>query len=185
MLAFHENLFFRLSVTREFKKGDPFGRVYFGTLTDSNFLSYSASVKSKVLIKCHLIVYVKPCFWWNVESSNVRNSLLFLNLSSNRYYLSAVFISTPRDRLEDMRFLYDTAAETNSKISFDSADPFYDSLPWFRLIGRYFGSSFWFKLFLQLRVFKKMLNKFFFSIGKNKRENKIIKINYFREKLPP
>ena len=62
MLAFPENLFFRLSVTREFKKGDPFGRVYFGTLTDSNFLSYSASVKSKVLIKCHLIVYVKPCF---------------------------------------------------------------------------------------------------------------------------
>lgn len=43
-----------------------------------------------------------------------------------------------RDRLEDMRFLYDTAAETNSKISFDSADPFYDSLPWFRLIGRSF-----------------------------------------------
>lgn len=148
-------------------------------------LKFVASVKSKVLIKCHLIVYVKPCFWWNVESSYVRNSLLFLNLSSNRYYLSAVFISTPRDRLEDMRFLYDTAAETNSKISFDSADPFYDSLPWFRLIGRYFGSSFWFKLFLQLRVFKKMLNKFFFSIGKNKRENKIIKINYFREKLPP
>lgn len=72
----------------------------------------------------------------------VRNSLLFLNLSSNSYYLSAVFIATPRDRLEDMRFLYDTAAETNSKISFDSADPFYDSLPWFRLIGRYFSSSF-------------------------------------------
>ena len=57
-------------------------------------------------------------------------------------FVVSVFISPPRDRLEDMRFLYDTAAETNSKISFDSVDPFYDSLPWFRLIGRYFGSSF-------------------------------------------
>ena len=42
-----------------------------------------------------------------------------------------------RDRLEDMRFMYDTAAESNAKISFDSVDPFYDALPWFRLIGRY------------------------------------------------
>ena len=42
-----------------------------------------------------------------------------------------------RDRLEDMRFMYDTAAESTSKINFDSVDPFYDSLPWFRLIGRY------------------------------------------------
>ncbi|XP_078380660.1 kinesin-like protein unc-104 isoform X2 [Oculina patagonica] len=43
-----------------------------------------------------------------------------------------------RDRLEDMRFMYDTAAESNNKISFDSVDPFYDALPWFRLIGRSF-----------------------------------------------
>ena len=42
-----------------------------------------------------------------------------------------------RDRLEDMRLMYDTAAECNSNVSFDSADPFYDSLPWFRLVGRY------------------------------------------------
>lgn len=42
-----------------------------------------------------------------------------------------------RDRLEDMRFMYDTAAESNTKISFDTVDPFYDALPWFRLIGRY------------------------------------------------
>ena len=42
-----------------------------------------------------------------------------------------------RDRLEDMRFMYDTAAESNTKISFDAVDPFYDALPWFRLIGRY------------------------------------------------
>lgn len=43
-----------------------------------------------------------------------------------------------RDRLEDMRFMYDTAAESNTKISFDAVDPFYDALPWFRLIGRAF-----------------------------------------------
>lgn len=43
-----------------------------------------------------------------------------------------------RDRLEDMRFMYETAAESTSKISFDGVDPFYDSLPWFRLIGRSF-----------------------------------------------
>ena len=36
-----------------------------------------------------------------------------------------------------MRFMYDTAAESNTKISFDAVDPFYDALPWFRLIGRY------------------------------------------------
>ena len=42
-----------------------------------------------------------------------------------------------RDRLEDMRFMYETVAETAGHISFDSIDPFYDSLPWFRLIGRY------------------------------------------------
>ena len=42
-----------------------------------------------------------------------------------------------RDRLEDMRFMYETVAETAGHISFDSVDPFYDSLPWFRLIGRY------------------------------------------------
>ena len=42
-----------------------------------------------------------------------------------------------RDRLEDMRFMYETLAETAGHISFDSVDPFYDSLPWFRLIGRY------------------------------------------------
>ena len=36
-----------------------------------------------------------------------------------------------------MRLMYDTAAECNSNVSFDSADPFYDSLPWFRLVGRY------------------------------------------------
>lgn len=33
--------------------------------------------------------------------------------------------------------MYDTAAESNTKISFDTVDPFYDALPWFRLIGRY------------------------------------------------
>ena len=33
--------------------------------------------------------------------------------------------------------MYDTAAESNTKISFDTVDPFYDVLPWFRLIGRY------------------------------------------------
>ena len=33
--------------------------------------------------------------------------------------------------------MYDTVAESNTNISFDSVDPFYDSLPWFRLIGRY------------------------------------------------
>ncbi|CAH3041179.1 unnamed protein product [Porites lobata] len=43
-----------------------------------------------------------------------------------------------RDRLEDMRFMYETVAETAGHISFDSVDPFYDSLPWFRLIGRSF-----------------------------------------------
>lgn len=42
-----------------------------------------------------------------------------------------------RERLEDMRFMYETVAETAGHISFDSVDPFYDSLPWFRLIGRY------------------------------------------------
>lgn len=36
-----------------------------------------------------------------------------------------------------MRFMYETVAETAGHISFDSVDPFYDSLPWFRLIGRY------------------------------------------------
>ena len=58
MLAFQENLFFRLSVTREIirlslsLKGVPFGRVYFGTLTDSNFLSYSATFfKGLVIIR--------------------------------------------------------------------------------------------------------------------------------------
>ena len=33
--------------------------------------------------------------------------------------------------------MYETVAETAGHISFDSVDPFYDSLPWFRLIGRY------------------------------------------------
>lgn len=37
--------------------------------------------------------------------------------------------------------MYDTAAESTSNISFDSVDPFYDSLPWFRLIGRYVRQS--------------------------------------------
>ena len=42
-----------------------------------------------------------------------------------------------RDRLEDMRLMYDTAADSSSILSHDFVDPFYDSLPWFRLIGRY------------------------------------------------
>ena len=33
--------------------------------------------------------------------------------------------------------MYETVAETAGHISFESVDPFYDSLPWFRLIGRY------------------------------------------------
>ena len=37
--------------------------------------------------------------------------------------------------------MYDTAAESNTNISFDAVDPFYDALPWFRLIGRYAGSG--------------------------------------------
>ncbi len=56
---------------------------------------------------------------------------------SLRPYSWVIVILISRDRLEDMRFMYDTAAESNAKISFDSVDPFYDALPWFRLIGRY------------------------------------------------
>lgn len=60
---------------------------------------------------------------------------MFSEISYNTEFklLSQLF----RDRLEDMRFMYETVAETAGHISFDSVDPFYDSLPWFRLIGRY------------------------------------------------
>ena len=60
---------------------------------------------------------------------------MFSEISYNTKFklLSQLF----RDRLEDMRFMYETVAETAGHISFDSVDPFYDSLPWFRLIGRY------------------------------------------------
>ena len=63
---------------------------------------------------------------FEIHHKKVRKSLLF---------------QLCRDRLEDMRFMYDTAAESTSNISFDSVDPFYDSLPWFRLIGRYVQSA--------------------------------------------
>lgn len=40
-----------------------------------------------------------------------------------------------RARLEDMRFMYETAAESTA-VSFESGDPFYDEFPWFSLVGR-------------------------------------------------
>jgi len=40
-----------------------------------------------------------------------------------------------RLRLEDMRFIYETAADSTS-VTFDCGDPFYDEFPWFRLVGR-------------------------------------------------
>lgn len=58
-----------------------------------------------------------------------------------------------RDRLEDMRFMYETVAETAGHISFDSVDPFYDSLPWFRLIGRYVSTLIILKLIMTCLCF--------------------------------
>lgn len=69
---------------------------------------------------------ILACSGFEIHHKKARKSLLF-----------QLF----RDRLEDMRFMYDTAAESTSNISFDSVDPFYDSLPWFRLIGRYVRQS--------------------------------------------
>ncbi|XP_031571306.1 kinesin-like protein unc-104 isoform X2 [Actinia tenebrosa] len=43
-----------------------------------------------------------------------------------------------RSRLEDMRFMYETAAESTASVTFESGDPFYDDFPWFRIVGRSF-----------------------------------------------
>ncbi|KAK3749140.1 hypothetical protein QZH41_009819 [Actinostola sp. cb2023] len=47
-------------------------------------------------------------------------------------------LSKLRSRLEDMRFMYETAAESTVNVTFESGDPFYDDFPWFRLVGRSF-----------------------------------------------
>ncbi|XP_048586987.1 kinesin-like protein unc-104 isoform X2 [Nematostella vectensis] len=41
-----------------------------------------------------------------------------------------------RERLADMRYMYETEADTSINVTFESGDPFYDDFPWFKLVGR-------------------------------------------------
>ena len=55
----------------------------------------------------------------------------------------SLFLPPCRQRLEEMRYLYNTAFHPNprtpnSSLGMMGGDPFYDRYPWFRLIGRSF-----------------------------------------------
>ncbi|XP_067055819.1 kinesin-like protein unc-104 isoform X3 [Acropora muricata] len=92
----------------------------FSLLTDTLYTPLPSFLAADVRYKCHSTVLA-------IEVKDMKNG-------ASHYWSLAKL----RDRLEDMRLMYDTAAEYNSNVSFDSADPFYDSLPWFRLVGRSF-----------------------------------------------
>ncbi|XP_068687799.1 kinesin-like protein unc-104 isoform X4 [Montipora foliosa] len=103
----------------------------------------SVELRKKVEFQFTLLTDTLYTPWPSVLASDVKHtphtSVVAVDVKDMKNGASHFWsLAKLRDRLEDMRLMYDTAADSSSILSHDFVDPFYDSLPWFRLIGRSF-----------------------------------------------